>query len=231
MINNVGSKICKKCREEKFVSEFYKHKTNRDGLSGSCKSCVLEQKKKWAKANPEKIRARRRVYKENNPEMIKREKKRYYKANKGKVVSYLREYKRKRKAKDPVFKLKHDLNKGIKKSLNNRGCIKKSKTIDILGISIDKFYEWLNGKASNGLHVDNGNFHLDHVVPISLANNENEVKLLSHYSNLQLLSPKNNFKKKNTYIYRVNLNRVLKYHPYSDAIQNMVSRSGINIIN
>ena len=37
------SKQCTKCREEKSVSDFYKHKTTKDGLTCYCKSCMLEQ--------------------------------------------------------------------------------------------------------------------------------------------------------------------------------------------
>ena len=38
-------KTCSKCGEEKALSEFYKHKTNKDGYSGMCKKCCLAYKK------------------------------------------------------------------------------------------------------------------------------------------------------------------------------------------
>jgi len=36
----IDMKVCTKCKEEKELSEFGKEKENKDGLKGSCKSCI-----------------------------------------------------------------------------------------------------------------------------------------------------------------------------------------------
>jgi hypothetical protein len=42
-------------------------------------------------------------------------------------------------------------------------------------------------------------WHLDHIVPISTAKSEEDVKQLSHYSNIQPLWAEDNLKKSNKY--------------------------------
>ena len=84
--------------------------------------------------------------------------------------------------------------------------------------------KWLNGLASNGYTYGIGDLHLDHVVPISLAETENELLLLSHYSNYQLLSADENLTKGNRYVNPVNLARVLEHHPNPDKIREIHAR-------
>lgn len=40
-------KICTRCEEEKSITEFYKRKTNKDGLDNTCKSCRKKDYKNW----------------------------------------------------------------------------------------------------------------------------------------------------------------------------------------
>ena len=44
------------------------------------------------------------------------------------------------------------------------------------------------------------NIHLDHIVPLSLGETEEEIIALNHYSNFQPLPPKDNLKKNNKLI-------------------------------
>lgn len=44
-------KICTKCNVEKELSEFYKDKSKKDGLSSSCKECKTAQNKAYMKAH------------------------------------------------------------------------------------------------------------------------------------------------------------------------------------
>jgi 5-methylcytosine-specific restriction endonuclease McrA len=68
----MAAKKCTKCGEEKPLSEFYKRSDAKDGLSHWCKPCMdakrkanaalnvereRESRRRWAKANPEKVRA------------------------------------------------------------------------------------------------------------------------------------------------------------------------------
>ena len=43
-----GTKVCSKCKRELPISEFYKNKSNPDGLGYYCKRCVSEIWQRWA---------------------------------------------------------------------------------------------------------------------------------------------------------------------------------------
>lgn len=79
------SKYCAKCGEYKALSEFNKHKGNKDGLQYTCKACKkavsaeyytrtreeqAEKGKRYRTANIEKVRARSRKYYQENKERI-----------------------------------------------------------------------------------------------------------------------------------------------------------------
>lgn len=78
-------KTCSTCGELKELQEFYKSKTNKDGLSGYCIACdkikkanhyqrtrevTLARHKRWAEANPEKVKQYKRKWKNINRERV-----------------------------------------------------------------------------------------------------------------------------------------------------------------
>ena len=96
-----GTKLCLKCKATKPVSEFFKDKTRKDGLSPYCKSCrKVEQKedrtknkdkryaqqKLYVAANPEKVVKWRRDYVERNPDKVKASKQAYYDTNRDDIL-------------------------------------------------------------------------------------------------------------------------------------------------
>jgi hypothetical protein len=48
-------KICNKCKQQKPSSEFYRHDTNRDRLSGQCKKCLYDVRQVNYQNNKEEI--------------------------------------------------------------------------------------------------------------------------------------------------------------------------------
>ena len=64
-------KICTNCKVEKPLSGFFKMKTGRFGVRPSCKTCCALQSKKWRKANPEKVKNRKKVYYWANTEKMR----------------------------------------------------------------------------------------------------------------------------------------------------------------
>ena len=125
---------------------------------------------------------------------------------------------------DPLFKLKMSIRNMLNCSLKNQGYSKKTKAYHIIKCDYDFLIDWLNGLASNNYNYGVGDLHIDHVVPISLAETEKETLLLNHYSNLQLLSADENFSKGNRYVNPTNLKRVLEHHPNPDKIREIHSR-------
>ena len=56
-------KKCSKCSIEKPLTDYYKHKTNKDGLHCWCKSCVNESTKKYFKTDKGKKELKKSVKK------------------------------------------------------------------------------------------------------------------------------------------------------------------------
>lgn len=78
---------------------------------------------------------------------------------------------------------------------------KSYKTLDILGISIADFKLFIESKFIDNMSWDNyGEWHLDHVIPISYGKNIEEIYKLSYYTNFQPLWMIDNCSKGNRYI-------------------------------
>jgi hypothetical protein len=209
-------KKCTKCGEVKSLDEFSNDKSSKDGKQFRCKSCCKEYRKK--------NKGKMKEYKQYNKEKIKEYNKEYYKNNKEKLSDIQKIYCKNRKEIDPLFKLSLNIRSNIGRSLRRNSYSKKTKTYNILKCEYDFFMEWINGIASNGHQYGIEDLHLDHVVPVSLAETEEEMLLLSHYSNYQLLSADENFSKGNRYVNPVNLARVLEHHPNPDKIREIHAR-------
>lgn len=123
--------------------------------------------------------------------------------------------------KDDFYRFKQNLRSSISTS------IKKNKfypsTEKILGCDLDTFVNELVTKSSEDTEID-------HIVPMSLANNNDEAIALNHHSNLQVVSKEYNRFKKNRFIKKKNLDKVISRHRDPKLIKKIVERSGIKII-
>jgi hypothetical protein len=180
----------------------------------------LEISKKYVNENKNKIKKYKKEYREENRDKIKKYQKKYRAQNKDQRDIYLTN----RRKLDCKYKLTITIRNLIRGSLKIKGYTKKTKTFNILKCEYDFFMKWLNGVASNGYTYGVGDLHLDHVVPVSLGQTEDEILLLNHYSNLQLLSADENQKKYNSYVNPLNLARVLEHHPNPDKIREIHAR-------
>lgn len=86
------TKKCTKCGEVKPVDCFGKAKAAKDGLNGPCKPCKAEQKRKWRKANPEKVAEHQRKWQKANKEKVAEYNRKWQKANKEEVAEQQRKY-------------------------------------------------------------------------------------------------------------------------------------------
>ena len=81
---NSLTKTCPACKIEKNKEEgFWKSKASRDGYGSRCKKCSRATTKRWSETEigKAKIRARGRVWRADNPELIKENKKRFRENN------------------------------------------------------------------------------------------------------------------------------------------------------
>ena len=76
-------KICSQCNESKYLTEFYKKKTGKNGLCAACKKCVITSTSKWPKENREKSRNIKKDWVERHKDTEK-----YLKMNRIKTKKY-----------------------------------------------------------------------------------------------------------------------------------------------
>lgn len=155
-----------------------------------------EYQKKWAKKNPEKVKLKRKKYnlknceknkeycnlwRQNNPDY----KKTYNENNREKNWEY-----EKKRRKNVLVKLACNIRCRVKNFLKSKNINKTNKTFNIVGCSPELLKEHLEKQFTEGMSWDNhGRFgwHIDHIIPLSSANTDEEIYKLCHYTNLQPL--------------------------------------------
>ena len=175
------------------------------------KEKLIKIQKKYYKTNREKLLKQSNKYREENKELINNKYKEYYKENKEKLKKLSRIYReqkkeyfsnymsswiKKRYSEDQMFRLKTNLRSRIYEYLKKGGYKKTKTTRDILGCSIDFYKEHLQKQFKQGMSWDNhGEWHIDHIIPLSSANTGEELFKLFHYKNTQPLWAEENLKK------------------------------------
>ena len=202
-------KICSVCKIEKELDEFYLRKESKDGYRANCKECVKVTTTKYKKNNPEKIKNAQKEWVLNNPEKRKKiqdkynqkkerqeQKKNWAKNNREK--SYLwfnNKYKN-----DILFNLKIKFRRRIYMAIRNNNIKKTNKMIDLLGCTYLELKHHIESKFTDGMSWDlvmSGKIHLDHIIPLSFSKNEDNLKKLCHFENLQPLWAEENIRKSN----------------------------------
>ena len=211
-------KSCSKCKIEKEFTSFHKSSRNKIGYRSQCISCEKEYKevnndkykeysknrvydpsikKEYYLLNKERIKDNYRKYYENNKESKLEYQKEYQKNNKDKRNSYLIE----RRQNDPLFKLITNVRNLIYNSFYYNGYSKNSKTEELLGCSFEELKQHLESKFEpwmdwNNRGLYNGELNygwdIDHIIPLSSVDKEDDIIKLNHYINLQPLCSKVN---------------------------------------
>jgi hypothetical protein len=199
------SNICKKYREKN-------------------KEKVKKYHEQYRITNQEIIKEKGRIYREKNQEQIKiRQKetsKKYYQKNKEVAIersrnfrlnnpnyskdyrernpNYSNEYRKKRITEDPLFKLSYSVRSRLHIFFTKNNITKKSKTFDFVGCSPEFLKEHIEKQFKDGMNWENygrNGWHIDHIIPLSSAKNEEEIYKLCHYTNLQPLWANDNLSK------------------------------------
>jgi len=201
-VSGAPGKLCKRCNLIKSITEYWRNKTMKDGLSFYCKKCQASAVSKWVRANPQRAHQIKRRWKKRNPEKVKEASRKRYKANplvykeknkrwREKNPDKKREstqnwekanpekrraYARKvmaKKRSTPKGKLSSNISLAICRSLHNK---KEGKHWENLtGYAIDKLIKHLERLFEPGMTWDNygkDGWHVDHKIPISAFNFE-----------------------------------------------------------
>jgi hypothetical protein len=172
------------------------------------KEKIIEYQKEFQKKYRLENKENATIYRKNNKlklkenRLEKKENKKEYDINyRKKNLEKRMEYQKNRRKTDPLFKLRCNISSLICISIKNKGYTKKSKTFEILGCSYKEFKQHLQRQFTKGMTWDNqGEWHLDHIYPVSLAKDEQELIKLNRYTNFQPMWAVENISKGNKII-------------------------------
>lgn len=182
--------INNKNKEErsKYKKEWYKKNKER----------VLENRKKYYKNNKNKCLAISKLCYQKNKIKHNKTKREYFLKNKKHLLNYLYKYKRNRLDNDIEYKLHELCRKRIRNFLKLRNYNKQHKTLTMVGCTPQELKEHLEKQFVDNMSWTNrSEWHIDHILPLSSASNQEELFKLCHYSNLQPLWAIDNIKKSN----------------------------------
>ena len=197
---------------QKYKKEYYEaNKDKRKAYNEANKDKIKDKNKEYREANKDKKKAYdeankdkikdiqkeyHKAYLEANKDKRKEYHKAYHEANKDKISYRKNEYSKKRKATDPIFKLKCNIRSLISKSMRKMKYKKTSRTAEILGCTFEVFKEHIQEQFPKDMNWDNsGLWHYDHIKPVSSATSEEELIRLNHYTNFQPLWGEDNIEK------------------------------------
>lgn len=208
-------KLCNGCNIEKTLENFI-YRKDIERYESKCVDCtkkylkeyyinnkknILNNSNLYYKNNTEKVLSTVKIYRENNIDKVKKWRTDYYINNseniKEKTKNWRKENKEKRNTQeknkrenDIIYKLIHNLRCRTNTYFKKKNIDRKSKTFEIIGCSSIFLKEHLEKQFTEGMSWDNhGRFgwHIDHIIPLSSANTDEEIYKLCHYTNLQPL--------------------------------------------
>ena len=143
---------------------------------------------------------RQRIYRLMNPEKRRETKRKHIKI---------------KKHQDPFYRTMCSLRNRTRKYLKQIGVKKDSSTLKMIGCTPEELRKYLEGRFLEGMCWDNygiDGWHIDHIVPISLAKTLDEVKTLCHYTNLRPMWAKDNINKRDTITVEGYFKRLFPYN-------------------
>jgi len=194
---DIYPKHCNKCNTIKSIDSFHKNKSTKDGFNAYCKCCLKETYKK--KNNNDKPK---RQYKQCT-NYIDEYFLDYYQAKKDATAfkrACQKSYKKKREE-EPLLKVIRIIRDLVAGAFKRKGYKTNSHTHEIIGCSYEELKSHMENQFTEGMSWDNhGQWHIDHIIPVSYGLNVEEVIALNNYINLQPLWAIDNLRKGNRYI-------------------------------
>ena len=165
------------------------------------KQLIKENSKKYYDKNSDIILKKQKIHRSKNETKIIRKKysKNYTEKNKDILNAKSRIKKKYKRQNDPLYKLITYVRSMTLKAIKTNGYTKKSKTFELIGLTKEEFYTYIESKFEswmnwnnrgdwNGIPTEiNTAWDVDHIIPISSAKTEEELIKLCHYTNLQPL--------------------------------------------
>lgn len=177
----VTEKICGVCKVLKLQKEFNLSKRLKHGLTRECKVCRVEISKERYSRKKEKIKARTSEY--------------YY-ANKPTIMKKALIYQKKRLKTDHMYLMSRRLRNRLYHALKNKNWKKHTKFTQYIGCDQESLINHIQKQFTENMSWENqGEWHIDHIVPLDSAQTEEELYRLCHYTNLQPMWALDNIRK------------------------------------
>lgn len=162
-----------------------------------CQKCCSQRNREYYNKNRQQKIEKTKQYYHKNREKILNYAEQYRIKNKTKINNRQANYRKKRYACDPLFKLMSTCRSRISQALKRQSYKKTKSSYDLLGCSWLELRIYLENQFTVGMSWENyGEWHVDHIVPLCSASNEQEILALFHYTNLQPLWAVDNLKKR-----------------------------------
>lgn len=202
---------CKVCSNKSSISYNQKNKEKVDGIKqkyvDNNKEKVKKSKKEWFDKNPDY----QKEHYNKNIDYILKKSRNYYETNREKIIDYNKKYvktnketinkkNKKRYDTDILYKLKLSMRGRLNFFLKTKQIKKYNKTFIIIGCIPEYLKEHIENQFTDGMCWENYGlygWHIDHIIPLSSANTEEEMYKLCHYTNLQPLWAEDNLRKSN----------------------------------
>ena len=220
----INKKKCTKCEKISNINNFLFKKSNKDGLDNMCKNCWSEYLYLYrgGKERQDKIKKEKEI-KEHLFSIGKKKCTKceitksvnYFRKNKTKsygLDSHCKQcsiknakiwrendrgkYEKNRRKTNALFRLKKNLRTRTYSAFKRKGYSKNTKTQEMLGVDWEICKAHIERQFTKGMNWENqGDWHIDHIIPLASAKTSERLKKLCHYTNLQPLWAEENLSK------------------------------------
>ena len=188
MADNAEKIRVKQAEKYQLKREYYIEKAKQNHQSN--KERDNERNRNYQKENADKVNTQKLIYRSKNRHKPRAWNKKYRDANKAKINDKLRE----RRRSDPMLRLKDAIRGSIRAYLGSKKT-RRGSTFEIVGCTPDFLRGHLERQFKDGMTWENygSHWHVDHRIPLASGNSADEIKGLSHWTNLQPLEALENF--------------------------------------
>ena len=182
MADNAEAIRVKQSEKYQKNAEYYKAKAKEYYAENQEK--MLDVNRQYRKENAEQLKQKSNEYRAANRDKSRAWDKKYRDANKAKINDKLRE----RRRSDPMLRLKDAIRGSIRAYLGSKKT-RRGSTFEIVGCTPDFLRGHLERQFKDGMTWENygSHWHVDHRIPLASGNSADEIKGLSHWTNLQPL--------------------------------------------
>jgi len=149
---------------------------------------IKKYQKSYRENNKKKVAFHKWAHYLKNKNTYKSRSSAWMSANKERYHERMRKYTNNKLQTDQMFAIKRRMRSRVAYALNEKGYTKKSKTYEILGCEWHEFIAHIELMFCDGMSWDNrSEWHIDHIIPLSSAKNEDDMIKLLHYKNTRPL--------------------------------------------